>query len=138
MKIIAYEERHFASVDHLWRASFPDDPPRNRAEVAIPAKLALGDGLLLVAEDDGGRVIGTAMAGYDGHRGWLYAVAVHPNRRRSGIGRSLVQEACARLAGLGCVKVNLQVRAGNAATAEFYRKLGFAEEPRISMGRELG
>ena len=138
MRIVTYQDRHFASVDRLWRACFPDDPPRNRAEAAIPAKLALGDGLLLVAEDDDGCVIGTAMAGYDGHRGWLYAVAVHPNRRRSRIGRSLVEEACARLATLGCVKVNLQVRAGNAATAEFYRKLGFAEEPRISMGRELG
>jgi len=48
-----------------------------------------------------------------------------------------VEEACLRLHARGCVKVNLQVRAGNEAVAAFYRKLGFAEEPRISMGRSL-
>ena len=137
MKVVAYQERHFDQVDALWQACFPDDPPRNRAAAAIPAKLALGDGLLLVAEDLAGQVIGTVMAGYDGHRGWLYAVASDPAQRGKGIGRVLVEEACRRLAELGCVKVNLQVRAGNAAVAAFYRKLGFDEEARISMGRSL-
>lgn len=137
MKIVTYADRHFAGVDTLWRSCFPDDPERNHAQWAIPAKLAMRDQLLLVAEGEGDRVIGTVMAGYDGHRGWLYAVASDPARRRAGIGSALVGEACARLAALGCGKVNLQIRAGNAAVAEFYRKLGFAEEPRISMGRLL-
>ncbi|MBB4859999.1 ribosomal protein S18 acetylase RimI-like enzyme [Novosphingobium chloroacetimidivorans] len=137
MKVIGYQPRHFDQVDALWQACFPDDPPRNRAAAAIPAKLALGDGLLLVAEDAAGRVLGTIMAGYDGHRGWLYAVASDPGHRGKGIGRALVEEACRRLAELGCVKVNLQVRAGNQSVAEFYRKLGFGEEARISMGRAL-
>jgi ribosomal protein S18 acetylase RimI-like enzyme len=137
MRIVPYADRHFAGIDALWQACFPNDPLRNRAHAAIPAKLALGDDLLLVAEDPDGAVIGTAMAGYDGHRGWLYAVASHPARRGTGIGSALVQEACRRLAMLGCAKVNLQVRAGNARVARFYNKLGFAEEPRISMGRVL-
>lgn len=137
MKIVAYHDRHFAQVDALWKACFPDDPPRNRAAAAIPAKLALGDGLLLIAEDHAGQVIGTIMAGYDGHRGWLYAVACDPAHRREGVGRALVEEACRKLASLGCVKVNLQVRAGNEAVAAFYRKLGFGEEARLSMGRPL-
>jgi len=137
MIVIPYHDRHFDGVDALWRKCFPNDPPRNRAETAIPAKLALNDGLLLVAEDGTGKVIGTIMAGYDGHRGWLYAVAVDPASQRCGIGTGLVEEACLRLHARGCVKVNLQVRAGNEAVAAFYRKLGFAEEPRISMGRSL-
>jgi ribosomal protein S18 acetylase RimI-like enzyme len=137
MIVIPYHDGHFGGVDALWRACFPNDPPRNRAETAIPAKLALSDGLLLVAEDGAGKVIGTVMAGYDGHRGWLYAVAVDPASQRSGIGTALVKEACQRLRALGCMKVNLQVRAGNEAVAAFYRKLGFAEEARISMGRSL-
>lgn len=137
MILIPYHDGHFGGVDALWRACFPNDPPRNRAEIAIPAKLSLNDDLLLIAEDRSGKVIGTVMAGYDGHRGWLYAVAVDPAAQRSGIGTVLVKEACQRLRALGCMKVNLQVRAGNEAVAAFYRKLGFAEEPRISMGRSL-
>ena len=137
MKIVAFAEHHFAGVDALWRTCFPEDPPRNHARVAIPAKLALADDLLLVAEDADGRVIGTIMAGYDGHRGWLYAVACAPELRGGGIGSALVEAACVRLTALGCQKVNLQVRAGNEGVVEFYRKLGFGTEPRISMGRDL-
>jgi ribosomal protein S18 acetylase RimI-like enzyme len=45
-----------------------------------------------VAEEEGA-ILGTAMAGYDGHRGWLYSVAVMPSRQAMGIGRSLVEAA---------------------------------------------
>jgi ribosomal protein S18 acetylase RimI-like enzyme len=137
MTIRAYRPEDFTGVAALWRACFPDDPPRNRAEAAIPAKLAQGDGLFFVAEGSSGDVQGTVMAGYDGHRGWLYAVAVDPKHRQRGIGRALVEHACAALAARGCGKVNLQVRDGNEAAAAFYDQLGFAREPRISFGREL-
>ena len=138
MKIVSYRPGHFAGVAALWRACFPDDPPRNRAENAIPAKLAQDDGLLFVAEGSEGEVIGTVMAGYDGHRGWLYAVAVDAARRQGGLGRALVEHACAALAERGCCKVNLQVRDGNESAAAFYEGLGFSREPRISLGRSLG
>lgn len=119
----------------MWETVFPDDPPRNRAEVAIPAKLAV-DELFWVALEDGA-VIGSIMAGYDGHRGWLYAVAVDPGHRRGGLGSALVRHAETALETLGCGKVNLQVRATNAAVAAFYERLGYAVEERISMGRRL-
>lgn len=137
MTIIRYRSEHFAGVEALWQACFPDDPPRNRAEVAIPAKMALDDGLFFVAESPDGGVQGTIMAGYDGHRGWLYAVAVTPGMRASGVGRALVEHACAVLAARGCSKVNLQVREGNEAVVAFYEQLGFTREPRISLGRVL-
>jgi len=131
-----YNDRHFEGVKALWEEAFPNDPPQNRAEVAIPAKLAVQCELLLVALD-GDRVVGTAMAGYDGHRGWLYSIAVKRSHRRAGIGTLLVREAERRLAQLGCIKVNLQVRAENAAVASFYRTLGYALEERVSMGKRL-
>ena len=137
MIVVPYSAAHFDGVDRLWRTVFSGDPPRNRAGLAIPAKLALDDGLFLIAEDGGGGVLGTIMAGYDGHRGWLYAVAVDPAAQRGGIGSALVREALARLARLGCSKVNLQIREGNEAVAAFYQALGFAIEPRVSMGRTL-
>ncbi len=136
VRIETYGDAHFDGVRSLWLEAFPDDPPHNRAEVAIPAKLAVQPELLLVAVA-GDEVIGTAMAGYDGHRGWLYSVAVRRTHRRTGVGAKLIGEAEHRLARLGCSKVNLQVRAENSAVAAFYRTLGYEVEERVSMGKRL-
>ena len=136
MEIRRYRPADFDGVQSLWEEAFPNDPPWNRAETAIPAKLAFQPDLLFVAIG-GGAVIGSIMAGYDGHRGWLYAVAVRQECRRGGVGAALVREAERALAELGCEKVNLQVRASNEAVARFYTKLGYAIEDRISLGRRL-
>jgi len=77
------------------------------------------------------------MAGYDGHRGWLYSVAVREKNRRSGAGTALVRQAEQALHALGCGKVNLQVRTTNDAVVRFYERLGYAVEDRISLGRRL-
>lgn len=134
--IETYRDEHLAGVRALWEEAFPNDPPHNRADVAIPAKLAAQPDLLLVALS-AGEVVGTAMAGYDGHRGWLYSIAVRQSHHRAGIGTLLVREAEHRLVQLGCTKVNLQVRAENAAVAAFYRGLGYEVEERVSMGKRL-
>jgi ribosomal protein S18 acetylase RimI-like enzyme len=131
-----YGVAHFADVSVLWREAFPDDPPWNAAEVVIPAKLAVQPELFLVALD-GPRVVGSIMAGYDGHRGWLYAVAVRGLHRRRGIGAALVRAAEGRLHALGCRKINLQVRATNRAVVAFYERLGYAVEERVSLGKRL-
>jgi ribosomal protein S18 acetylase RimI-like enzyme len=82
-------------------------------------------------------VIGSAMAGYDGHRGWVYYFGIAPSARRNGIGRALMAEVERRVARLGCPKINLQVRGGNDGAAEFYRAIGFAEDDVRSMGKRL-
>ena len=82
-------------------------------------------------------LIGTAMAGYDGHRGWLYAVAVLQSHQRHGIGTTLVREAETRLSAMGCNKINLQVRQSNTAVIAFYRSLGYEVEERVSMGKRV-
>lgn len=132
----AYQSAHFDGVKALWEIVFPDDPPRNRADVAIPEKLKVQGELFFVALMEG-RVIGTTMAGYDGHRGWLYSVAVHPDHRRHGIGSQLLHAAEAKLASMGCRKLNLQIRTGNEAVAAFYAAHGYAIEERVSMGKQL-
>ncbi|WP_439538425.1 GNAT family acetyltransferase [Sphingomonas sp.] len=131
-----YQEAQFAELDALWRTVFPDDPPHSHATVAIPPKLAVQRDLLLVAQE-GDHVLGTIMAGYDGHRGWLYKLAVHPRARGCGIARALIRAAERALADLGCTKVNLQVRDTNNDAAAFWAHMGYAVEPRISMGRQL-
>ena len=134
-QIVTYAAEHFAGLDALWREAFPDDPPRNQAAHSVPAKLAEQPELLFVAID-GEAVIGSIMAGYDGHRGWLYAVAVSEGRRSEGIGRALVAHAEAALKKRGCIKINLQVREGNRV-AGFYERLGYFAEPRVSMGKSI-
>ncbi len=96
----------------------------------------MGDDLLFVAED-AECIIGTVMAGYDGHRGWLYTVAVAPGCRRRGIGTNLVRHAVDALRAVGCIKVNLQIRATNNAVRGFYESLGFKAEARLSMGLHI-
>jgi ribosomal protein S18 acetylase RimI-like enzyme len=136
IEIATYRTEHFAGVDALWRANFPDDPPYNRASASIPAKLAFQPDLFLVALD-AGAVVGAIMAGYDGHRGWLYSVSVHRSHRRAGVGVSLVREAERRLRALGCIKINVQVRTTNSQVVAFYQSLGFEIEPRISLGKTV-
>ena len=125
-----------ASVIALWERVFPDDSPHNAPAKMFDAKLAMRDDMLLVATD-ADTVIGTAMVGYDGHRGWLYTVAVVPEHRRRGTGTALVRHAVGALRAAGCVKVNLQIRATNAAVRGFYEALGFEVEERLSMGMHI-
>ena len=77
------------------------------------------------------------MVGYEGHRGWINYLAVLPQFQKFGYGRMLIDKAFSELTRLGCVKVNLQVRADNVAIIEFYQHLGFQIEDRINRGMRL-
>lgn len=137
MEIRSYSESDEAAVAALWREVFPDAPAWNHPETDIRRKLAVQRELFLVATIEG-QVVGTAMGGYDGHRGWVYYVVVSPQHRRQRIGTALMREVERRLARLGCSKVNLQVRASNHEVVAFYQRLGYAVEDRVSMGKRLG
>lgn len=131
-----YGQTDFAGIKALWHEAFPTDSPWNAAEVAIPAKLCVHPELFLVALMKG-ELVGSVMAGYDGHRGWISRVAVFEGRRGEGVGKALIAEAERRLAAMGCVKINLQVVEANAAVVGFYKSCGFEVEPRISMSKLL-
>jgi ribosomal protein S18 acetylase RimI-like enzyme len=102
----------------------------------IARKLRVQRELFLVGVD-GDRIVGSVMAGYEGHRGWINYLAVDPDRRRQGFARALMGAAEERLRALGCAKINLQIRNDNGAAIAFYRRLGFAEDASISMGKRL-
>ena len=137
VEIRPYENADEAAVIALWKEVFPDAPAHNRPQADIACKLRIQRELFLVATVSGA-LIGTAMAGFDGHRGWFYYLAVAPHFRRRGVGAALMHRAERKLAALGCHKVNLQVRASNDAVVAFYRALGYAIEERISMGKLIG
>ena len=137
MPIISqYTDEHFAGVEALWREAFPNDAPWNKASTAIAEKMRVQPDLMLVALE-GLLVVGSVMAGYEGHRGWISRIAVLRAHRHKRIGQKLLSEAERRLAALGCIKINLQVVETNAAVVRFYEEAGYEIEPRISMSKRL-
>lgn len=135
MEIRSYRAADEGAVIALWEAcglTRPWNDPRKD----IARKMAEQPELFLVGTV-GGELVATAMAGYDGHRGWVYYLAVAPGHRRKSCGRALMQEVERLLLARGCPKLNLQVRAGNAEVLEFYRRLGYSVEERVSLGRRL-
>lgn len=136
MQIRPFQESDTAAVSALWQEIFPDDPPHNAPALVIKQKLQCQPELFFVAQHED-KIIGTVLSGYDGHRGWLYSVAVSPSYRRQGMGRQLIQHAEKALNAIGCNKINLQVRSTNAAVVAFYSQLGYEVEERISMGKRF-
>ena len=135
--ITNYNDRaHREQVVALWKTVFAYETAHNRPGLVIDKKLAVNDGLFFVALADN-KVVGTVMAGYDGHRGWIYSVAVSPAHRREGVGSQLVSHAERALITKGSVKINLQIMQGNESVTAFYAALGFSVEKRISMGKPI-
>jgi hypothetical protein len=136
MQIRSFKETDTAAVSALWQEIFPDDPPHDAPAIVIKQKLECQPELFFVGEFDGA-IVGTVLSGYDGHRGWLYSVAVSPKLRRQGLGTKLIRHAEHALNAIGCTKINLQVRSTNAAVVAFYKELGYHVEERISMGKRF-
>jgi len=110
--------------------------PWNNPYQDISRKLRVQPELFLVALD-GSDLVGTVMAGYDGHRGWLYYLASSPARRGEGIGRKLVERAEELLIDMGCPKVQLMVRTENVQVHDFYASLGFEPFETWNTGKRL-
>ncbi|WP_229590603.1 GNAT family acetyltransferase [Pseudodesulfovibrio sediminis] len=124
---------HRQAVIDLWKMVFDPLASYNDPAFAIDRKRAVDDLFFVAVEND--TVIGTIMAGYDGHRGWIYSLAVHPDQRKHGIGSMLLHHAENALTKRGCFKINLQVRESNVDVIRFYEANGFAMEKILSMGK---
>ena len=110
--------------------------PWNNPYQDINRKLSVQPELFLVAVV-GETVVGSVMAGYDGHRGWLYYLASDPVRRGEGIGRRLVEAAEELLLAMGCPKVQLMVRPENNVAQGFYDALGYETFETWATGKRL-
>jgi ribosomal protein S18 acetylase RimI-like enzyme len=129
------------AVVALWQEAFPEYRdvmrPQRNPHLSIANKLATQPELFFVAVL-GGRIVGTVMGGYDGHRGWLYSLAVDASLRRHGIGTRLVAHVETALTERGCPKLNLQVLSAKADVRAFYEALGYRADAVISLGKRLG
>lgn len=137
IEIVEYDNlKHRKQVIALWQDVFGYGASHNSPELAIDKKIAAGDKLFFLAINQQ-IVVGTVMAGYDGHRGWIYSMAVLPIHQKKGIGSALLTFAEKTLSLLGCMKINLQIMDGNGAVERFYKANGYLTEKRISMGKLL-
>jgi ribosomal protein S18 acetylase RimI-like enzyme len=102
----------------------------------IERKLQVQREWFLVVEEDA-QVVASVMAGYDGHRGWVNYLAVASSHRGHGLGRALMAEVERLLLAAGCPKVNLQVRNTNRDALAFYKRLGYALDDAVPLGRRL-
>jgi ribosomal protein S18 acetylase RimI-like enzyme len=135
MEIRPFAPGDEAAVIALWRGCGLTRPWNDPAK-DIRRKLAVDSERFLVGVE-GGEIVATVMAGYEGHRGWINYLAVAPARRRAGFGRRMMAEAERLLRRAGCPKINLLVRGDNAEAAAFYARLGFARDDAIALGKRL-
>ena len=130
-----YQLRDETSVIKLWRICgliVPWNNPYND----IIRKLDIQPELFLVGLKD--RVlISTVMGGYEGHRGWINYLAVHPDFQKRGYGSQILKEVEEELKNKGCPKINLMIRKGNNKVIDFYQKLGYSVEDVTSMGKRI-
>jgi ribosomal protein S18 acetylase RimI-like enzyme len=123
------------AVIGVWKASGLTHP-NNDPHKDIARKMKVNPELFLVGELDG-QIVGTVMAGYEGHRGWINYLGVTPEQQGKGLGEALMVEAERLLRERGCPKINLQVRTTNTKVIAFYQKIGFAIDQTVSLGKRL-
>jgi ribosomal protein S18 acetylase RimI-like enzyme len=92
---------------------------------------------LFVVGLEADQLIASAMFGFEGHRGWVNYLAVHPAHQRKGHARTLMQWGEEALKARGCPKINLQVRSSNAAVIALYQSLGYGVDEVTSLGKRL-
>jgi ribosomal protein S18 acetylase RimI-like enzyme len=135
MKIRKYKSKDKTELIQLW-ASCNLVSPKNNPEKDIDRKLKNESGWIFIGEEDG-KIVASAMVGYEGHRGWINYLAVLPAFQMKGFGRQLVEKAENELWKIGCPKINLQIRNGNTSVIKFYERLGFIKDEVVSMGKRL-
>lgn len=135
LSISPYTPQDHDQVIALWQAcglTVPwNDPDRD-----IQRKLANSPELFFLARLQK-LVIGTCMAGYDGHRGWFYYLGVAPEFRKTKVAGELIRHGESALTALGCPKINLMVRQTNTGVIRFYNKNGYADDPVVVLSKRL-
>jgi ribosomal protein S18 acetylase RimI-like enzyme len=135
MEISEIEDREIAAAISLWKRCnlvVAENDPRADIDRARRA-----DNATILVGRRGDAVIATAMVGFDGHRGWVYYLAVQPELQRSGLGKAMLNAAEQWLRARGAPKLLLTASEENAAAFGFYKALGFARSPVVVLGKRL-
>ena len=136
MQISDLPADHTYDAVALWRETGLTRP-WNDPYADLARALAGPTSTVLGAQDADGCLVGTVMVGHDGHRGWVYYLAVRPDLQRNGLGRQLMRAGEQWLGDRGVPKVNLMVRTTNTAVVSFYESLGYEDGEVVVLGKFL-
>lgn len=128
----SFDMTDYVAVARLWRTTGLD----GLSEPEVSAALAYGPGLMVVAAE-GADVLGVVLGTFDGRRGWLHRLAVHPEHRRKRLATALVGELELRLADLGAPRINLLVMPDNHEGIRFWQRLGYLSCPDVLCTKEM-
>jgi ribosomal protein S18 acetylase RimI-like enzyme len=124
-----------ADVIALWQRCGLTRPWNDPAsDIALARK---GENAAMLAGRDDSGIVASVLVGHDGHRGWVYYVAVDPDCRHKGYGRVIMDAAEHWLRLRGIEKLQLLVRPDNSQVQAFYQSLGYLEQERIVYARWL-
>jgi ribosomal protein S18 acetylase RimI-like enzyme len=124
-----------ADVIALWQRCGLTRPWNDPAsDIALARK---GENAAMLAGRDDSGIVASVLVGHDGHRGWVYYVAVDPDCRHKGYGRVIMDAAEQWLRRRGIEKLQLMVRPDNSQVQAFYRSLGYLEQERIIYAKWL-
>lgn len=135
MNIRQFNDNDRQQVIALWQAC-ELTRPWNNPDKDIDRKLKFQPELFFVGELDS-KIIASAMAGYDGHRGSVFYLAVDPKCQDSGYGKILMEHIEQTLENLGCPKLNIGIRSSNSKVLGFYKQLGYTVDEVVSLGKRL-
>jgi ribosomal protein S18 acetylase RimI-like enzyme len=130
-----YTPKYESEVIALWERCNLTRPV-NDPQKDIRRKMKVNPELFLIGLIDG-KVVATAMGGYEGHRGWVNYLGVEPALQKKGLGRQIMLALEKKLLEKGCPKLNLQVRSDNTEALKFYERIGYKQDEVISMGKRL-
>jgi ribosomal protein S18 acetylase RimI-like enzyme len=123
----------YGVVSALWQRTSRGVLP----EEELRATLRHGPGLMLLADDPHGGVVGVVLGTFDGRRGWIHRLAVDPEHRRSGVATQLVTELERRLRARGAPRINLLVMPENEAGLAFWQRLGYLPHPDVLCSKPM-
>ena len=135
LAIAPIADADIAGVVTLWQACGLTRPWNDpAADIALARK---GLNATVLVGRDAGAIAATVLVGHDGHRGWVYYVAVDPDRRGKGYGRVMMDAAERWLRERGIAKLQLMVRADNSRVKDFYQSLGYSMQERVIYAKWL-
>jgi ribosomal protein S18 acetylase RimI-like enzyme len=135
LSIATIDDADVAEVAALWQTCGLTRPWNDpAADIALARR---GSNATVLIGRDGGLIVATVLAGHDGHRGWVYYLAVDPDHRHKGYGRVMMDAAEHWLRERGIEKLQLLVRPDNKSVKDFYQSLGYSEQERIIYAKWL-
>ncbi|HSZ98659.1 MAG TPA: GNAT family acetyltransferase [Bradyrhizobium sp.] len=135
LAITPIDDADVADVAALWQTCGLTRPWNDpTADIALARR---GSNAAVLIGRDGGSLAATVLVGHDGHRGWVYYLAVDPDHRQKGYGRVMMDAAERWLRECGIEKLQLMVRPDNKSVKSFYQSLGYSEQERVIYAKWL-